>query len=285
MGNSSRIKKNKSKQPLVFAKDKKQGTLAIVVVVAFFATSIFMIVKHFQEQNTSDIKVTQQNISPAGAQNPIAQPLPNLDPSAATSPDAQGVQQDANNIYSQTVGIQKGTPGSPNQNLKTAQASEGEIEILPKKTDAKKNEKLVLITVTNLGRQNPFLPTSEGSLFASSASSSIYLLPPPETLPQNTEASKVIATTISGILYDKYNPSAIINIEGTDYLVKKGDVINNYKVLSISKAQVVVQLGKNIYSAGVGELLSPDDLKYSVANLNKKFGGNNVSINVRRKGY
>ncbi len=84
---------------------------------------------------------------------------------------------------------------------------------------------------------------------------------------------------------DKYSPSAIINIEGSDYLVKRGDIINHYKVLYIGKNDVIVQLGKNIYKAGVGELLSPTDLNYNtIANLNKKFGGNNVQISVKKKG-
>ena len=204
--------------------------------------------------------------------------------SSTNPPQDQNMQQDANNIYSQTMDLQKNSSSpivNPNQAPKTVQAPEGDVDILQKTTTSKKNGKMVVVTISNSGRQDPFLPTSDGPLSGAYS----YLLPPPQTLPQNNDASKVMATTISGILYDPYSPSAILNIEGTDYLVKKGDVINNYKILSISKAQVVVQLGKNIYSAGVGELLSPGDLKYSIANLNKKFGGNNVSINVRRKGY
>ena len=289
MGNGSRIKKSKSKKPLIFAKDKNQATLAMVIVIAFLANSVFLAVKHLKGQNPTP-QAAQKNVSPIAAGDTVAQQPQNLENLATTSPDAstanpsvQNVQQDANDIYSQTVNLQK---GSPNQNLKATQATEGDVEILSKKTITKNNGKLVLITVTNSGRQNPFLPTNEGALFTSSASSSFYLLPPPETLPQNTEASKVIATTISGILYDKFNPSAIINIEGTDYLVKRGDIINSYKILSISKTQVAVQLGKNIYSAGVGELLSQSSINdNNIANLNKKFGGNDISINVRRKGY
>ena len=59
--------------------------------------------------------------------------------------------------------------------------------------------------------------------------------------------SLLLHPVISGILYDKFSPSAILNIEGTDYLVKKGDVVNNYKVLNILEDSVTVKLGENVY--------------------------------------
>ena len=75
-------------------------------------------------------------------------------------------------------------------------------------------------------------------------------------------------------MYDKQNPSAILNIESSDYLVRSGDVVNGYKVLSISPQTVTVQLGANVYKAGVGELLATDGLQYNtISNLDKKFGG------------
>lgn len=275
-GNDSRFKKSKLKGNLKFAKDKNQAILAIFVFFLFFATTIYNIAKYSMEQNPQQQIVNQNTSSPlADEVTPRQQNPENL------AEQNQNIAQDANDIYSQTVDLQK---NSSDQNPKTVQSPEGDIEIISKKTPVKKNEKLVLISVANSGRSDPFLPAGEVS-FSSSGSYS-YLPPPPENLPTNTDAGKVMTTTISGILYDKYSPSAIINIEGTDYLVKRGDVINNYKILSIGKINVIVQLGKNIYQAGVGELLSPTDLNYNtIANLNKKFGGNDVSINVRKKGY
>ena len=76
------------------------------------------------------------------------------------------------------------------------------------------------------------------------------------------------------VLYDKFSPSAILNIEGSDYLVKQGDVVNNYKVLNIAKDSVTVKLGANVYRAGIGEILTEGSVNYNnVANLNNKFGG------------
>ena len=287
-GNDSRTKRNKGqkagKKPLVFAKDKKQATLALIVMLAFAGNSIFMGVKYYNEQHPSmaaQQTPEQQNADMmAQQQKANLESLENKTPGAATpTPPMPNVEQDANNIYSQTVNLQKNTssPGS-----RVAQGPDENIEVIAKRSKTSKNEKMVLIAVTNSGRSNPFLPATENM----SPAALSYLVAPPETLPVSSEAGRVMTTIISGILYDKYSPSAIINIEGTDYLVKRGDIINQYKILSIDKSQVLVQLGHNTYKAGVGELLSQTDVNYNtVANLNKKFGGNDVSINVRKKGY
>ena len=56
--------------------------------------------------------------------------------------------------------------------------------------------------------------------------------------------------------------------------VKKGDVVNNYKVVSILQDSVTVQLGNNTFKAGIGEILTEGSVNYNdVSNLNKKFGG------------
>lgn len=284
-GSNSRIK-NKSKQKIVFAKNKNQAILAMVIAFVFIVNTIYTAIKLYREQNPQPTVAQSEQASNAEdmlAEQPAQKPQDLAEQNQNNIVDAaqnSTIAQDAGDIYSQTVNLQK---ASPHQNLKTLQNTEGDIEIIPKKTGVKNNGKLVMITVTNSGRSDPFLPAGDNKIFNASYSS---LLPPPTAIPTNSDAGKVITTTISGILYDKYNPSAIINIEGADYLVKKGDIINNYKILSISKSQVIVQLGKNVYQAGVGELLSPTDLNYNtIANLNKKFGGNDVSINVRKKGY
>lgn len=297
--NDSRIKKSKTKQKMVFAKDKNQVILMFVVLTIFFANSIYMIVKYVQEQsppppsaNQNTSASTENPGTPPRDPEPLAQ-NPNAPVTEAQNPN---MAEDANNIYSQTLDLQKNNPDS---NLKTAQTSEEDVEIMSKNNIKKKSGKTVLITIANSGRENPFLPSNESLVkivlnnkkltpinVPKKPISYPYLLPPPKALPQNTDASKIINTTISGILYDKYSPSAIINIDGSDYLVKQGDVVNQYKILLIDKTKVVVQLRSNIYQAGVGELLSQTDLNYNaVANLNRKFGGNDISINVRKKGY
>lgn len=100
------------------------------------------------------------------------------------------------------------------------------------------------------------------------------LIAPPDFSESNNDVAKIMDTVVSGILFDKYSPSAILKIEGEDYLVKKGDVVHNYKVVNIAKNSVTVQLGKNTYQAGIGEILTEGSVKHNdISNLNKKFGG------------
>lgn len=138
-------------------------------------------------------------------------------------------------------------------------------------TAAKKN----LISIpTGTVKANPFLPYREINKGSVSDVPTYDLVAPPEVVNENSDAARVMDTIVSGILYDKFSPSAILNIEGNDYLVKKGDVVNKYKVLDITQNSVTVKLGNNTYNAGIGEILTEGSLNYNdVSNLSKKFGG------------
>lgn len=126
-------------------------------------------------------------------------------------------------------------------------------------------------------KANPFLPYREISGNNSRNVGDVpvqALIEPPSVSGANPDAVRVMDTMVSGILFDKFNPSAILNIEGNDYLVKKGDVVNNYKVLAIAQDSVTVQLGANVYKAGIGEILTEGSLNHNdVSNLSNKFGG------------
>lgn len=138
-------------------------------------------------------------------------------------------------------------------------------------TAAKKN--LISIPVGTV-KANPFLPYREINKGAVSDVPTYDLIAPPEVVNENSDAARVMDTIVSGILYDKFSPSAILNIEGNDYLVKKGDVVNKYKILNITQNSVTVKLGNNTYNAGIGEILTEGSVNYNdVSNLSKKFGG------------
>lgn len=300
----SGYKKSSNKNSgVAFAKDKKQAIMAVVIMIFFFGSLINLGIKNYKEQHpdttTSPDALTSQSTQPVTDANSAAIPTdpslqseqsaqPSLGTDNLTLPEQNTVtQQDANNIYSQAVNLQN---NQSEPAVKSTLLPGEEIEIIPKKASSSKriNTKKVTIVVDNSVRSNPFLPVGGETVIAKKANAYIlpYLTAPPEILPVNADAEKVMTTTISGILYDKYSPSAIINIEGSDYLVKKGDVINKYKILSIGKTQVLVQLGKNIYCAGVGELLTQTNINYNtIANLNKKFGGNDIPIGIRKKDY
>ena len=122
---------------------------------------------------------------------------------------------------------------------------------------------------------NPFLPYRDISGAASKSGPDYDLIEPPETISMDSTASKLLNTVVSGILYDKYSPSAILKIEGSDYLVKKGDVVKDYKILHIAQDSVTVKLGDNTFNAGIGEILTEGSVNHNdVSNLSNKFGGN-----------
>ena len=133
----------------------------------------------------------------------------------------------------------------------------------------------IISVPTGVAKDNPFVPYRDiGSNRRVQDVPAYDLVEPPEMVDGNSDAARVMDTTVSGILYDKYSPSAILNIEGNDYLVKKGDVVNNYKVLSIMQDSVTVKLGNNTYKAGIGEILTEGTLRQNnVPNLSNKFGG------------
>lgn len=125
-------------------------------------------------------------------------------------------------------------------------------------------------------KANPFLPyrNVDDSGIKGPDVPAFNLVEPPEMVNENSDAARVMDTIVSGILYDKFSPSAILNIEGNDYLVKKGDVVNNYKILNILQDSVTVKLGENVYTAGIGGILTEGTLNHNdVSNLNNKFGG------------
>ena len=153
------------------------------------------------------------------------------------------------------------------------------------KPDTKKEEFVTVNIKQNVGRLHPFVPAvTIKSYSALSNSNDLPQLPqasyptPPTTLVEDTAAQRLMQTTISGIMYDAFAPSAIVSVEGQDHLVRKGDRINGYKILDITKDRVIVQNGTNIYRATVGEVLTTrDNVNFNnVYNLQSKFAGANA---------
>lgn len=137
------------------------------------------------------------------------------------------------------------------------------------------SQRSVITVPKGIVKANPFVPYRDINDTGVVNDVPAYnIVEPPEVINENSDAARVMDTIVSGILYDKFSPSAIINIEGNDYLVKKGDVVNNYKVINITQDSVTVQLGKNAYKAGIGEILTEGVVNHNdVANLKNKFGG------------
>ncbi len=154
----------------------------------------------------------------------------------------------------------------------------GKEALTSKKAVVDVEEKVVL---------NPFLPANEAIVkkVVKVKPNPNYILPP-TTLNSSPDANTLLHTSVSGIMYDSYSPSAIIKISGTDYFVKKGDVIQGFKIIAINQKSVVIKKGNNIYDAKIGIILATIKPNTTgTANINKKFGGSPSTRNVsyRRK--
>ena len=154
------------------------------------------------------------------------------------------------------------------------------ISLVPVPMAATAAKKEVITIPTGIVKANPFVPyrklASDADVSAELVNDipKFDLISPPSDIPGNTDAANILTTAVSGILYDKYSPSAILNIDGSDYLVKKGDTVNKYKVMAIAKDSVTVKYGNNTYTAGIGEILTEGSVNYNnVSNLHNKFGG------------
>ena len=98
---------------------------------------------------------------------------------------------------------------------------------------------------------------------------------PPETYGvQDERTTKMLTIAVSGIMYDETSPSAIITFDGNDYFVQKGDKLDDYRVIDISRSAVTIALGKNLYKAKVGEEFKITSNFYGSAQyLSPKQGG------------
>ena len=173
------------------------------------------------------------------------------------------------------------------------------------------SSKMVSYDVTSVGRSDPFMPYGELTAYNEAESASLaeanrynaslakvrnlknyavreaddispysFNLPvPPTSLAgAETAAAKITRTKVVGIMYNPNSPTAIINVDDKDYLVRQGDKIigQEYKVLKINPSWITVSLGSNVYSAAIGELFSKDELnknRNDLYNLENRFGG------------
>ena len=159
-----------------------------------------------------------------------------------------------------------------NKDAKNADNKVPELDPKEKSKLGTTGNKPVVIPVLNGGRVNPFLPYQQEVVVANMPQFDI--IAPPMELPEIDPLSDaMMSTKVSGIMFDSVRPSAIINFDGTDHLVHKGDRVKGYTILDITKDRVVMKNGTNIYRASVGQEID-DNLKFNeVSNLNSQFGG------------
>lgn len=198
------------------------------------------------------------------------------------------------------------TPALPKEEVNVPAENSVDLNV-----DTNQASSMVSYDVTSIGRSDPFMPSDEIKAFDNARRSAIaeanaynshiaelkklknvkireqddispysFNLPVPPTSLASSDAAaaKITRTKVVGIMYNKTNPSAIINVDNKDYLVRQGDKIigQEYKVVTIDPSLITVTLGSNVYSASIGELFSRDGLdssKNDLYNLKNRFGG------------
>lgn len=186
--------------------------------------------------------------------------------------------------------------------------SDGSVDL---DVDSNQASSMVSYDVTTIGRSDPFMPSDEIQAFEDAKRSALeeanahnaqiaelknmqkivirepddispysFNLPVPPTglASADAAAAKITRTKVVGIMYNKANPSAILNVDDKDYLVRQGDKIigQEYKVVQINPNWITVSLGSNVYSASIGELFSREDFNRTqndLYNLKNRFGG------------
>lgn len=145
------------------------------------------------------------------------------------------------------------------------------------------NEKVVEVKKSNVGRSDPFKPMDTiGDI--SSGNMSLILgkgaeelpIPPGESISSSPDKDTV-EIKINGILYDLNRSSAILNIDGNDYVVREGDKIFNLRVKTITPDKVFITYGRNVYKKGVGEGFSGNLNSSPIDGFDSMFAGNKNS--------
>ncbi len=250
--------------------------LAVLFVAAagMFAYKKFFSPEQAPEQSMGDMFYDQangQNPAPADNTATVDVDLGGGQPAAPVETQAPAAPADAVN---------------PQEPAKTAQAENAEAQkpmsaiekaMAKKKADDAKMNKLVpdksvVVAVSSGGRADPFLPY--GAVEAMKNKPKFDLIAPPLEIPEaDPVVDEVMQTKISGIMYEKNRPSAIVNFGESDQLVHKGDTIKGLKILDITKNTVVIKYKSNIYQATVGQTLDSGVNLNPVSGLNNQFGG------------
>ncbi len=124
---------------------------------------------------------------------------------------------------------------------------------IPKNKIIKKPEKKIQLSINKFGRDTPFVPYENQS--SSSKTQFISSLPLPPLYVPDEGITDLFSIKVKGILYDKYKPSALVDIKGAEYIIHEGETISGYFIKDIQTNKVVIKYKNNIYKAGIGEIV------------------------------
>lgn len=169
------------------------------------------------------------------------------------------------------------------------------VEDAPPIASVPGNNQTVTISIGDVGRKTPFMPKTETKIEEVEDNPSVAgmvmvadeefgeqlnfdVIEPPELGRERADIAKLLQTRVTGILFDDKKPSAIINIDGMDQLVKIGDRLSGFEFIAITKNKVVIRDGNNIFRASVGQPLNAEKINnpIEISNLQTKFWGSTM---------
>ena len=164
-----------------------------------------------------------------------------------------------------------------NDSIDVVNEEQGEKLTTDEIQNNEENQKKEIVTIIPTGRENPFMPLGKYIQQPERviAYDKVNIPKPPKEYGEVNELrDKMLTIAVSGIMYDEQKPSAIITLDDNDYFVQRGDRLDDYRVLDITRNAVIVSYGKDIYRANVGE-------EFKITN---KFEGNAQFLAAKQGG-
>lgn len=271
---------NNAIPPVAPQSEKKGGGVFFIFVLALLAMAAagvylyknYIAAPATQEQSMGDYFYNQAtNNAPAQDVATVDVELTQPQPVEVNKEDV--VKEDAKPKVEATAKANDKTAVNTEKELTAVDKAE-----LKKKADVERENQLgistkpVVIPVSAGGRLDPFVPANQ--VVVAVDTSKFELIAPPTLIPDvDPMVENLVQTKVTGIMFDSSRPSAIISVGGSDQLVHKGDSIDGYKILNITKDTVVIQYNANIYHASVGQSIGDRVNINPVSNLTKSFGG------------
>lgn len=263
---------------------KSSGLLYVLILILLFAGAAGMFFyKKYQEQSAA---TGEQSVGDYFYDKASSNAEGNA--SGDASPDVNAPQGDMATVDVNlepgvSKPVEKAKSGEGDKTAADAQKPEKEMSAIEKamakkKADEKKESQVglgnsVVIPVSAGGRPDPFMPY--GAQIAAKNKPKFDLVAPPLEVPELDDMTKgMFSIKLSGIMYDDVRPSAIISLgEGNDQLVHKGDIVNGYKVLNITKNSVLIKYNANTYEITAGQSIGENVKLNPVSTISSQFGG------------
>lgn len=258
------------------------GAVVVLIIILLFG-GIFLVVKKMTQKastatNVESVVGTDEEVAigEEGADGEVS-----IDVDDGTSDSEVAIEESGEDALG--VGAEAPKPDV------TTEGGGLEIEVdegAPTFADKPNDVNNVTVSIGDVGRKNPFAPvggtkSQQSSGFKQAGDGLDFeIIEPPELEPEDEMITKLLETKVTGIMYDAKRPSAIVNIDGVDQLVRIGDILSGFEFISITRNKVVIRSDDNIYRASVGQPLNAEKITnpIEISNLETKFKGS-----VRRR--